>query len=285
MGSRLSKAKVPNERPPTPAATLPPIPPPLKIEAVVTGPRIPQDIVNEIADHLAIDLDFQSIRACALVSKSSARACRRHLFRIVAFTPRNVDRWFKTFPVPEESPAHHVRDLRVWIGGDGCVPEKFFKYTPWFTNVEKISLFGHGGVPLLRRTSLWRLPQSATSLTIDTSVVTLVQVRDIMAQLPNLDDLLLSGSLVALDRRELPGIGTIVKGKFGGRLNLSGECAGEDVINMLLEIPSGLGFTEMQVCCMRMGLPSTFRLAEACSKTLVKLSYMVTFRGRSHLLC
>ena len=181
----------------------------------------------------------------------------------------------------EESPAHYVRDLRVWIAGDGCFPEKFFKHTLLFTNVEKLALFGHGGIPLLRRTSLWRLPQSITSLTVDTAVVTLVQVRDIMAQLPSLDDLLLSGSLVAVDSRELLGIGTVLRGRFGGKLNLSGEYAGEDVIKMLLEIPSGLRFTEIRICCTRMGLPLSFRLAEACGKTLVKLSYMVTSRGRS----
>jgi len=283
MGSKLSKAKASDGKPLSSPPVLPPTRVPVKAKTVIIGHRIPQDIIDEIVDHLAIDSDFQSIRACALVSKSSVQTCRRHLFRIVAFTPRDVDKWFKTFPVPEESPAYHVRDLRVWIGGDGCVPERFFKYTPWFTNVEKISLFGHGGVPLLRRTSLWRLPQSATSLTIDTSVVTLVQVRDIMAQLPNLDDLLLSGSLATVDRRELLGIGTVLRGRFGGKLNLSGECAGEDVINMLLEISSGLHFTEMKVWCMHTGLPLASRLVEACGKTLVKVSHTVIFGGKSNL--
>jgi len=269
-----------------PSAQPPSLPPPqtskmknptsTKTKTVITGPTIPQDIVNEIADHLAIDSDFQSIRACALLSKSSVQPCRRHLFRIVTFTPRGVDSWFKTFPVPEESYAHYVRDLRIWIGGGGCVPEKFFKHTPWFTNVEKISLLGYGGVPLLRKTSLWRLPQSATSLTIDTGVVDLVQVRDVIAQLPNLDDLFLSGSHVGADREELLGIGTVLKGRFGGKLTISDKYAGEDIINMLIEVPSGLRFTEVQVSCTRRSLPLAFRLAEACGKTLVKLSYTVT---------
>jgi len=38
--------------------------------------------------------------------------------------------------------------------------------------------------------------QSATFSTMNTDVVTLVQIRDIMAYLPNLDDLSLSGYLV-----------------------------------------------------------------------------------------
>ena len=244
-----------------------------KTRTVITGPTIPQDIVNEIADHLVIDSDFLSIRACALLSKSSVQPCRRHLFRVAVFTPASVDKWFKTFPAPEESPAHHVKDLRIWIGGGGCVPEKFFKYTQWFPNTESMSLLGRGGVPLMRRTSLWRFPKSVTSLTIDTDVVTLLQVRDIMAHLPNLDDLSLSGSLVATGRRELLGIGRVLRGRFGGKLVLSDEYVDEDVINMLLEIPSGLRFTEAQVHCTHDILPSAVRFVESCGETLVKLSH------------
>jgi len=56
-----------------------------------------------------------------------------------------------------------------------------------------------------------------------TSVINLVQVRDVMAQLPNLDNLSLSGSLVTVDRRALSGIGTVLKGRFGGKLIICGE--------------------------------------------------------------
>jgi len=253
-----------------------------KTKAVITGPTIPQDIINEIADHLVIDSDILSIRACALLSKSSVQPCRRHLFSVAVFTPASVDKWFKMFPVPEDSPTHYVKDLRIRIeGGGGCVPERFFKYIPRFTNVEKISLLGYGGAPLMRKTSLWKFPQSATSLTIDTDVVTLVQARDIIAQLPNLDELSLSGTLVWMDGKELLGIGTALRGRFGGKLILSGHYADWDTINMLLEIPSGLHFTEMQVSCMYMDLPSAVELAEACGRTLVKLSRVVDLQCKS----
>ena len=99
-----------------------------------------------------------------------------------------------------------------------------------------------------------------------------------MAQLPNLDDLTLMGSLVKVDRKELLGIGTIVKGRFGGKLKLCGEYAGGDVVNMLLEIPSGLHFTEVLIHCTPDYLPSAVALAEACCKTVVKLSYPVAFQ-------
>jgi len=253
----------------------------MKTETAVM-PRIPQDIIDEILDHLATDSDLGPFRACALVSRSWVQSCQQHLFRDVGFNSRDVDRWFKVFPVPEESPAHYVRELRIWIGGGNCVPEKFFKYIHWFTSVEKLSLYGFGGAPPMRMTSLWRLPQSVTSLILDTSVVTLLQVKDIMAQLPNLDNLSLLRTLTPAGEDVLPGVGVTPVGRFGGRLLLCGGCAGKDVVDTLLEAPSGLRFTEMQIYCMRECVPSVVRLVEACSKTLVKLSHGVASLGKSH---
>jgi len=249
---------------------------------MVTTSRIPQELLDEILDYLAIDSDFGSLQSCALVSKRWVPSCRRHLFHTTVFSSDDMTRWFKLFPLPEKSPAHYVRELRVWIGGHSRVPEKFFKYTPCFVNVERMFLLGNGGVAPWRTPSIWRLPQSVTSLTINTSVVTLVQIRDIIAQLPNLDDLSLPGYLIPDAGRALVGIGTTLKGRFGGKLLLRNDCADNDVMNMLLEIPSGLHFTAVHIRCGGECLLTTVRLVEACGKTLVKLSYMVTFHGKYH---
>ena len=246
----------------------------------VTAPRIPQDIINEILDHLAANSDIRSVRASALVSKSWVQPCQRHLFRTIVFTPMVMDRWLKTFPVPEESPAHHVRDLCIWISARRHgTPQEFFEHIQWFTNVEKMILMG---IPPYQIPFLGRLPRSATSLTMNADAATPPQLQQIMMQLPNLDDVSLSGSLLPVDRKALPGIGTVLKGRFGGRLILRDGCADEDVVNMLLEIPSGLRFTEVQVQCTHKGLPSAVRLAEACSKTLVKLSQTITIDCKFH---
>ena len=248
-------------------------------------PRIPQDLMDEIPSHLAPDSDLRSLQACALVSRSWAQSCRRRLFHTISFASRDMDKWLmKTFPVPEESPARYVRDLHVGIGWSDPVPDKFFECTPQFTNVERISLLGHMAPPSSLRPSSWKLPRFITSLTVNASVFTLVQVRDVMTQLPNLNDLTLMGSFVKVDRRELPGIGKVVKGRFGGKLKLCGEYAGEDAANMLLEIPSGLHFTEVLIHHTPDYLPSAVRLAEACCKTVVKLSYPVVFSGEPHFL-
>ena len=251
---------------------------------------IPLDIINEILDHLTSDSDLRSIRACALLSKSWVQPSRGHLFHTATFTPTNACEWLETFPVREESPAHHVRDLRFKVGQNTAFPDKFLGRMPWFTDVDRMSFFGpgsiwlgNGGSPLSREPSLWKLPGSVTSLNIDTSAVTLVQVRDIMGQLPNLDDLALSGPFAAVDKRKLMGIGTVLKGRFGGRLALRGACVGEDVINMLLEIQSGLRFTELEIYCTSDPLPSSaVSLAEACRKTLVKLSHTVGYYCESY---
>jgi hypothetical protein len=121
-----------------------------------------------------------------------------------------------------------------------------------------------------------------TSLIIDTDMVTLVQIREVMVQLPNLNDLSLSGSLVAVDRNALSGIGTVLRGRFGGQLRLLNGYADKDVMNMLLEVPTGLHFTEMRIRGTHGSFLSTVRLAEACCKTLVKLSYAVSIHGKSH---
>jgi len=229
----------------------------------VTVPRIPQEIIDEILDHLAADSDLTSLRSCVLVSKSWVPSCRRHLFHTVHFTPATTSRWLKMFRVPEKSPAHYVKDLRVSTGNSDRL---FLKYTPWFTRVERITLLGDGGwTP-----TCWRLPQSITSLTMKTDTSTLVQVTNIMAQLPNLDSLSLSGVLVPVDKTRLARIGSTLKGRFGGRLQLTEGYAGRDTLNMLLEIPTGLRFTEVYICGMRGCLLSTVRLAEACRTTLVK---------------
>jgi len=246
-----------------------------------TIPRIPQKVIDKILDHLATVSDLQSLRACALISRSWVQSCRRHLFHTITFGSRDVDRWFKTFPVPEESPAHYVRDLSIRIGWDDRVPDNFFEYVPRFTDVDQLHLLGHMAPPSSLRPSLWKLPQSITSLTINTSVVTLVQVRDIMAQLPNLDNLTLMGTLVAVDRRELLGIGTVLRGRYGGKLKLCGGYVDKDFTDMFLDIPSGPRFTEAVIHRTCEDLPSAVRIAEACCKTLEKLSYPVMFKSES----
>jgi len=237
-----------------------------KIKTVVI-PSIPQDIVDQILDHLVIDSDSRALRACALVSKSWVESCQRHLFYTALFTFGSVREWARDIPVPEESPARHVRDLRICVGGKDWVPEKFFEYTSWFTNVRRLTLLGRGGFPPFRTPSLWRLPRSVASLIITTNVCTLVEIR-IMARLPNLDDLSLLGSPIRVDEDILLEVGTTLRGRFGGKLVPHPALDAKDFMSMLLEIPTRLHFTEVEICCARECLPLVVRLTDACDETL-----------------
>jgi len=251
-------------------------------------PIIPQDIIHEILDHLAAGSDFRSLRACALVSKPWVHPCRQHTFHTIEFSLWKMNRWFSTFPVPEECPAHYIREVEIWIGGDRRAPEEFFEYTPWFTGVERMAFVGrvefppgYAGDPLWREPSSWRLPQSVTSLNIETTLFTLVHLRDVMAQLPNLEDLSLTGCTMSKERW-MRGIGAAPRGRFGGRLILRNQYVEEDAVNVLLEIPSGLRFTEVQIHCAAKFLPSAVRVVEEFGKTLVKLSYNPIVPCKSH---
>ena len=246
--------------------------------AILAGPRVPQEIVDEVIGHLATDSSgIRTLRSCSLVSKSWISSCQRHLFHTIRFSPLYAGRWLRTFPEPQESPARHIRELRFSMPRG--IPEEFSKWIPWFTNVKKIFVRGFGQSPWLGSPLFARLPRSVTSLEIE-GRVDLVGVRDVMMQLPNLDDLSLSENLVTVDRNVLPGIGAVLRGGFRGRLELYRGCAHEDVVNMLLEVPAGLHFTELYVVAQGECLLLAARLAEACCETLAKLRYIATLHSR-----
>ena len=276
MGSKISKAKRSSKaKNPTFAKT-----------KTTTIPRIPQEVIDEILVHLTIN----SLQSCALVSKSWVPSCRRHLFHIILFASKSIAKWLETFPVPEESPAHFVRDLRFSIEeGYEVFPEAFFEYFSWFTNVEGVTFMGREIFGVVG--PLWTPPlsHSATSLTFGPVAIATepMRVRNIMVQPRNpagKGGWWLPGPLVWVSGRTLLGVETILKGRFGGRLRLFGERAVGGVVDALLEVPTGLHFTGLDVCCPHECLLSTVKLSEACSKTLVRLSYTVFFHGKSNFL-
>ena len=130
--------------------------------------------------------------------------------------------------------------------------------------------------------SFAKLPQSVTSLVVDTDIVTLFEIRDLMQQLPNLNGLTLSGCLCETNRDGLRGIGTVLSGGFSGQLRLFRlkRHAETDVMNMLLEVPTGLHFSEVHIISVFECLLPAVRLTEACGKSLVKFTYSVEVFGK-----
>ena len=288
MGSKPSKAR----RQPTPVATETPAVP--VVPKTPQDPRIPNEIIDKILNHLIADSGSwgyspqRSLRSCSLVSKSWVPPCRRYLFHTIIFTSKDVTRWLETFPVPEESPAYYVKDLRLSLGGHYGAHNEFFEHIPWFTNVEKVAVTMGVTLASFGASLFTRLPQSVTSLAIRGTAwdeVDLVQMRDIMTHLPNLNDLILSGTVVARSqfRKLLPGLGAILRGRFGGELRIRDRHNNRHFVTMLLEVPTGLHFTKIHIHADCVRHLRTVGLAEACYKTLVHLSYLCVMRlGQSH---
>jgi len=95
-------------------------------------------------------------------------------------------------------------------------------------------------------------------------------------KLPNLNDLSLSGFPAEAVEGTFQGMGAALSGRFGGRLQLHDRCANKDVMNLLLEVPTGLSFTEVEIRGRNVCLLSTVRLVETCGETLARLTCAVT---------
>ena len=213
---------------------------------------LPQEIIDEILDHLAAETDQDprlefSLRSCSLVCKSWVEPCWRHLFYKHYFNAERMRKWLQAFPAPEQSPARHVRRIHLNFTGSDDVLHKIAERIQGFTNLKSINVSKDRERQPMWMPLLVGLPQSVTSLRIMENLITLRQIREIITQLPNLNDLYLSGALTMTDRNNAQGIGKTLTAKFGGRLRLcpvdSLVCFDMDIVNMLLEIPTGLHFT------------------------------------------
>ena len=71
-----------------------------------------------------------------------------------------------------------------------------------------------------------------------------------MVHLANLNDLILSGTVVVRSkfRKPLPGLGAVLRGRFSGELRIKNGNIGEGFIDTLLETTAELHFTELADC-------------------------------------
>ena len=98
-------------------------------------PRLPQELLDEIMDHLADDPT--SLRRCSMVARTFVSSCRRHLFRRIEFWPHNLPTWKCTFPDPSTSPAAYTREIRIQLASDA--PTLLADYMPYFSTRGSIS--------------------------------------------------------------------------------------------------------------------------------------------------
>ena len=101
-------------------------------------PRLPQELLDEIMDHLADD--YISLRRCSAAARALVPSCRRHRFKRVVFRAHNLPTWKAIFPDPSTSPAAYTREIRIHLASD--TPTQLAEYMPYFTNVRDLTLVG-----------------------------------------------------------------------------------------------------------------------------------------------
>jgi hypothetical protein len=249
----------------------------LKSTQITGDPRIPQELVHEILDHLADDM--ATLRSCSLVARSWTHPSYRHIFNNVFFSAEGITKWNKSFSDPEDSPARHVRDLSFcFVQPD--VPIDFADRMPYFSNVQQLTLVGRSATNPDFLSALGQLPLSIRSVDITFTKVLTTHIISLMKQLPNLDNL----SLMSTEWTGPipPGTGQLIQARLSGKLRLRRKLAHCDLLNMLMEVPAGPQFTEVEIRDARMNcFPATLKLVKACQDTLTKLHFSALVLGNS----
>ena len=244
-------------------------------------PRVPQELIDEILDHLA--KDTRTLHSCSLVAKSWIYPSRRHLFSTLFLTANDVTKWSKIFPNPEDSPAGHVRDLSFcFIHTD--VPINFAHRISYFSNVRGLTLIGRVATDPSFITALGPLPPTTRSVDITFSRVLPTHIVSVIQQLPNLDNLSLMSA--EWDGAIPPGTGKLIRSRLSGKLRLRRKLAHCDLLNMLLEVPNGPQFAEVEIRDASMNcFPAALKLVNACQDTLTKLHFSTHIQGTPSLAC
>lgn len=241
---------------------------------VINTPHLPQELLDQIIDHLADD--YISLRLCSTAARAFVPSCRRHLFRQVVFRPHNLPTWKTTFPDPSISPAEYAREMRIHLGSGA--PTQLAEYMPYFSNLRDMTLIGgrceNGDwIP-----SIGALPTSIRSLTMKFASITNAQVLEIMEQLPNLDDISLctfKGAGISAEA------GEILRGRYRGKLDLLlVEDFHAGIVRSLLKAPEGLGFKSIKALCNAGDdFPVYVDLVASCRDTLANLDISVSAEG------
>lgn len=243
-------------------------------------PRVPQELVDEILDHLADE--SATLRSCALVAKAWMYSSRRHLFNNIFFTANGIAKWNRSFPKPEDSPAKYVRDLSFcFIEAD--VPIDFADRISYFSNVQKLTLIGRTANNPDFISALGQLPPSIRSVDVTFYEVLTAHIVSVIQQLPNLVNLSLMNT--RWGGPIPPGTGKLVPGRLSGKLRLRRQFAHRDLLNMLMEVPAGPQFTEVEIRDAWMDcFPASLTLVRACQDTLTKLHFSTLVLGTSLLI-
>ena len=232
------------------------------------SPPLPPEIFNLIVDFLHDEPD--AVNASFLVSKSWVHRMREHLFaHVESSSESHLRLWQKTFPGPSNSPAHHTRSLS--IDTPEAVPLVNTGVGDWirtFSGVVRLHVENfdcdislaplHGLSPTLK--SLRMEYESASSS----------QIFGLVCSFPLLEDLTLVsyGYNIEVDEWDIPSTSP----KLTGCLELWADHTIRPIARRLLELPSGLHFSKIDVSCHQESVEAMMDLVPRCSDTLESLS-------------
>ena len=239
---------------------------------------LPPEILDLVAEHLYGER--ATLKICCLVSKSWVPRARRHLFARVEFHHDDspVESWMKAFPDPANSPAHHVRSLRICSLPDLVAATTVaHAWTRTFSNIVKLIVetkpWDDNQTTLV---SLHALSPVLKTLTLIHNSIPSSEVFNLICSFPSLEDL----SLMSIGDREtdtsaLPPISP----KFTGALYLVMNRGIRLDVSRLLSLPGGLHFTRILVGCLEEDFESITGLVSACCGTLETFTVMQYFLG------
>jgi len=226
---------------------------------------LPPEILDTIIDHLRNEP--ATLKTCCLVSKSWVPRTRRHLFVQVYFNSpfASIELWKKTFPDPSNSPAHHTRTLYVHGPPVTTAAEKGAGgLIRTFRNVVHLEL------SKMDRASLVPFCGFSSTLRSLNLIHTPVDIFDLVCSFPLLEDLTL---VALLPTGEVGGWNVpSTPPKLTGTLDLRMFGEAHHVARILLDLPGGLHFSEINAAFYDEDAKSVSDVVSRCSGTLERLT-------------
>ena len=244
---------------------------------------LPPEILDLIVDHLHDEPT--TLKACCLLSKSWVSRTRLHLFNHVKFLPSGqasaLESWMKTFPDPSDSPARYTRSLDLFnFKAITVVISDVLPQIHSFNHIVKLAVNVGKGNRRISFTQLCGLSPNLKSLLIFRSCAPLSEYLDFICSFPLLEDLELR--LLDTERNTDGWDSPPNLPKFTGSLRLLGTGA-DYIARKLLDLPGGLHFSKIIVCCLGGDNDLTSELVSKCSDTLQSLRFDFYPSTFSHL--
>ncbi|KAF9780872.1 hypothetical protein BJ322DRAFT_1112265 [Thelephora terrestris] len=229
-------------------------------------PLLPPEL---IIDHLH-DVPT-TLKSCSLVSKSWIPRARRNLFARIEFTSESygvssIGSWKKAFPNPSDSPAHHIRILRLSdidsITAAGTHASAWFRS---FHRVEALQLQSRWSEYLSISLAPFKgFSPTLRSLRLFLLSVPLPDALELICSFPLLEDVRLDGIIFGSDTYHWHPPPT--SPKLTGALHLNEQS--RIIVPGLLDLPDGLRFSKILVACPDEGAELIMKLVWKCCNAL-----------------